>query len=48
MKLNLEIFWKLDMIRFPMSYPELDLDTRKAVKTHLEDGTVHFFQALRV
>lgn len=31
-----------------MSYPELYLDTRKGVKTHLEDGIVHFLQALRI
>lgn len=29
-----------------MSYPELDLDTKKVVKAHPEDGTAHFLHGV--
>lgn len=41
-------FWKLDRIIFPMTYPGLDLDIRKAVKSQLEEVTARLTLALRV
>lgn len=38
--------WKLDRIKFPTSYPGLNLDIGKVVKSGFEHGTVHFLQAL--